>query len=123
MRPPEGLHGAGACQRVGVLSVDRLGVGVGEASALGDVGLPLGVPGPPIWLAAFVSGDVSLPVEPLLPMALVLPPGAGRVEELEDDVVGAGVWSRLVQAPSETAAANANTAHVSEDAFIGELLG
>ena len=120
-RPPEGAdapprgaaieceRGGVSLQRVGVLSVDWLGEGV--------------VPGPPIWLAA-LPDDVSEPDEPLLPMALVLPPGAGVVvDELEDDVVGVGPWSRLVQAPRETAATSANAAHVSEDTFIGKLLG
>jgi hypothetical protein len=50
--------------------------------------------------------------------------GAGVVvDELEDDVVGAGVVSsRLVQAPSETAAMSASAAHEVRDAFIGKLL-
>lgn len=43
------------------------------------------------------------------------------VDELEEDVVGAGVVSsRLVQAPSETAAISASAAHEVRDAFIGE---
>ena len=104
--------------------------------------LPL-VPGPPIEL---VLPDIPPLVEPgvvvlpaaLPPMApeelLVLPLvpgeplplevevsllGAGVVVEELDDEVGAGVVvSRLVQAPSETAAINASAAHEVRDAFI-----
>lgn len=69
----------------------------------------LGVPG----VALLLEVDVS-------------PPGAGAgvvVDELEDEVVGAGVVSsRLVQAPSETAAMSASAAHEVRDAFIGKLL-
>jgi hypothetical protein len=52
------------------------------------------------------------------------PAGAGVVvvDELEDDVVGVGASSRLVQAPSETAATSARAAHEVRDAFIGNSL-
>lgn len=103
--------------------------------------LPL-EPGPPMEL---VLPDESLLLEPgvvpLLPMAPVLPLlpgvpplllevdasllGAGVVvDELDDgDVVGVGASSRLVQAPSETAATSASAAHEVRDAFIRKLLG
>lgn len=50
--------------------------------------------------------------------------GAGVVvDELEDDVVGAGVVSsRSVQAPSVTAAMSVSAANEIGDAFIGKLL-
>jgi hypothetical protein len=92
--------------------------------------------GPPIALPPVEPGVVPLLVLP--PMAL-LPPvpllpgvllellevdvsGAGLVvvDELDEDVVG--VPSRLVQAPSETAAMSASAAHVVRDAFIRKLL-
>ena len=75
---------------------------------------------------ALVLPDVSLPavVEPLVP-GVVLPPAGVLVlldELVEVDGVVA-VSSRLVQAPSETAATSASAAQVVRDAFIGKLLG
>jgi len=80
---------------------------------------------------ALVLPDVSLPavVEPLVP-GVVLPPAvlppAGVLVLLDELVEVEGVVavsSRLVQAPSETAATSASAAHVVRDAFIGKLLG
>ena len=83
--------------------------------------LPLPVePGPPM--------ELVLPI-PLLPGVLLLPEvdvsllRAGVVvDELDDDDVGVGASSRLVQAPSETAATSASAAHEVRDAFIRKLL-
>ena len=92
--------------------------------------LPVLVAGPPMELEP-VLPDVSLLVVPgvVVPMPLLLdvevsPLGAGVVvDELDDDdVVGVGASSRLVQAPSETAAISARAAHEVRDAFIGKLL-
>ena len=64
-----------------------------------------------------------VPGEPLLLEVEVSLLGAGVVVEGLDDEVGAGVVSsRLVQAPSETAAINASAAHEVRDAFIRKLL-
>lgn len=99
-------------------------------------------PGPPMEL---VLPDVSALVEPgvvppLMALVLPVPPVAGVplvllevevsalgagvvVDELDDDdVVGVGASSRLVQAPRETAATSASAAHVGRDAFIRKLL-
>jgi hypothetical protein len=119
----------------GVLSVELL---------LLVLPLPL-VPGPPIELVLpavppLVDPGVVLPLpmaleEPVLPGPLVPGEpllllevevsllGAGVVVEELDDEVGAGVVvSRLVQAPSETAATSASAAHEVRDAFIRKLL-
>jgi hypothetical protein len=53
---------------------------------------------------------------------VVLGAGVVVLDELEDDVVGVGASSRLVQAPSETAATSASAAHDVRDAFIRKLL-
>ena len=99
-----------------------------------SLGEPLDVepdvdPGAPIELV--VPG---VPLEPLVPAVLeVSLPAAGGVGEVVtlfsvvvldvlDDVVGVGVWSRLVQAPRETAATSANAAHEVRDAFIRNSL-
>jgi hypothetical protein len=97
--------------------------------------VPVPVPGVVVPLLPLVVPPVEPevpPVEPEVPPAapLVLPEGdvpllgAGVVvDELEDEVVGAGVVSsRLVQAPSETAAMSASAAQEVRDAFIGKLL-
>jgi hypothetical protein len=77
----------------------------------------------------------GVPVEPLVPAVLPLPVVAlpeveGVVVALRsvvvldvlDEVVGVPVSSRLVQAPSETAATSASAAHVVRDAFIRNSL-
>ena len=93
--------------------------------------------GPPIALLPVEPGVVPplllppmalLPPVPLLPGVLLVllevdVSGAGLVvvvDELDEDVVG--VPSRLVQAPSETAAMSASAAHEVRDAFIRKLL-
>ena len=94
-------------------------------------------------VAGLVDGLMApaepLPLDPGPPMELVLPllPGAPLVlldvevsgaarllveDELDEDVVGVPVSSRLVQAPSEMAAMSASAAHEVRDAFIGKLL-
>ena len=132
-----------ACQRVVVVVAVEL---VEPVTPPVPVVVPLVEPEAPIELAP-PEDDVSLLVDPgvvvpLLP--LVVPPvelpavppvaplvlgdvpllGDGVVvDELEDEVVGAGVVSsRLVQAPSETAATSASAAHEVRDAFIGNSL-
>jgi hypothetical protein len=81
---------------------------------------------PPVVVELLVPPAAGVPL--LLLEVDVSPLGAGAgagvvVDELEDDVVGAGVVSsRLVQAPSETAAMSASAAHEVRDAFIGKLL-
>jgi hypothetical protein len=90
--------------------------------------VPVPVPGVVVPLLPLVVPPVEPEVPPAAP--LVLPEGdvpllgAGVVvDELEDEVVGAGVVSsRLVQAPSETAAMSASAAQEVRDAFIGKLL-
>jgi hypothetical protein len=80
---------------------------------------------PPMALEEpLVLPEPLVPGEPLLPLEVeVSLLGAGFVVEELDDEVGAGVVvSRLVQAPSETAATNASAAHEVRDAFIRELL-
>jgi hypothetical protein len=98
--------------------------------------------GPPMApLPEVVDSGVAVPAEPLVEPDVMVPPdrrparqaaagsgcvaaGAGVVvlDELEDDVVGVGASSRLVQAPSETAATSASAAHEVRDAFIRKLL-
>jgi hypothetical protein len=99
--------------------------------------------GPPMApLPVVVDSGVAVPAEPLVEPDVMVPPGpaagapelllevdvsllgAGVVvlDELEDDVVGVGASSRLVQAPSETAATSASAAHEVRDAFIRKLL-
>jgi hypothetical protein len=133
-----------ACQRVVVVVAVEL---VEPVTPPVPVVVPLVEPGAPIELAP-PDDDESLPVAPgvvvplLLPLVVPpveLPPvppvaplvlgdvpllGDGVVvDELEDEVVGAGVVSsRLVQAPSETAATSASAAHEVRDAFIGNSL-
>jgi len=83
----------------------------------------------PLGVAGVVPPAPAVAGAPLVLLLLdvdVSAPGAGAgvvVDELEDDVVGAGVVSsRLVHAPSETAAMSASAAHEVRDAFIGKLL-
>jgi hypothetical protein len=92
--------------------------------------LPVPVAGPPME-PELVLPDMSLLVVPgvVVPMPLLLdvevsPLGAGVVvDELDDDdVSGVGASSRLVQAPSETAAISARAAQEVREAFIGKLL-
>lgn len=94
--------------------------------------LPLVEPGPPIELAPPVEPGDVLPLPIALPPAappllLVLPDvplwlsllGAGvDVDGVDGDEGVVGVWSRLVHAPSETAATSASAAHEVRDAFI-----
>ncbi|HWP11775.1 MAG TPA: hypothetical protein VNN06_08135 [Ramlibacter sp.] len=86
------------------------------------VALPMAEPpvvAPPVALELPVPPVAG---EPLLEVDVSLP-GAGVVVDEPDDEVGAGVVaSRLVQAPSETAATSASAAHVVRDAFIRNSL-
>ena len=86
------------------------------------VALPMAEPpvvAPPVALELLVPPVAG---EPLLEVDVSLP-GAGVVVDEPDDEVGAGVVaSRLVQAPSETAATSASAAHVVRDAFIRNSL-
>jgi hypothetical protein len=142
---PQGSGRAAAYQRVVVVVVVALVEGEApEVLSVELLPLPL-VPGPPIELVLpdvppLVDPGVVLPLpmaleEPVLPEPLVPGEpllllevevsllGAGVVVEELDDEVGAGVVvSRLVQAPSETAATNASAAHEVRDAFIRKLL-
>lgn len=94
--------------------------------------LAVALPEPVVPLVLLVSVEPLVPAVPLVAGAVVLllevaesvlggVAGVVVVDELEDDVVGTGVVSsRLVQAPSETAAMSASAAHEVRDAFIGE---
>jgi hypothetical protein len=93
-----------------------------------------GVPVLPLVLAVppmLAEPLVPLPLVPaVLELPVVAPPDVEGVVvalrsvvlDVLDDVVGAPVSSRLVQAPRETAATSARAAHEVRDAFIRELL-
>lgn len=98
---------------------------VDSVTAGGEAGAPIEVVPPEAPVEPLV-----LPVPAVLDVSLPAGGGVGVVVALfsvvvvvvEDDVVGVGVWSRLVQAPRETAATSASAAHAVRDAFIGKLL-
>ena len=97
--------------------VDSVTVG-GEAGAPIEL-VPPDVPVEPLVLPVPAVLEVSLPAGGGVGVVVAL---FSVVVDVVDDVVGVGVWSRLVQAPRETAATSASAAHAVRDAFIGKLL-